>query len=83
MAFESTVVQYRRAKADGRLCLRCGWIVKRKAFAKGDRYCEDCIYVGVEVTPGFTAHVSPGVQPETLTALAQLAELTMKQYKEK
>lgn len=42
-----------------------------KAWNPGD-------FRGVEVAPGFVAHVTDDVQPETLTALAQMAEAALK-----
>ena len=33
---------YSQAKKDGRICSRCGWIITKKNWAKGDRLCYNC-----------------------------------------
>ena len=33
---------YHKAKVEGRTCLRCGWIVTKKDWAKGFLMCAGC-----------------------------------------
>jgi hypothetical protein len=34
--------QFSRAKAEGRTCSRCGWMISLKNWAKGYRLCPGC-----------------------------------------
>ncbi len=33
---------YAKAKAEGRLCRRCGWVITKKNFLKGYHLCAGC-----------------------------------------
>lgn len=45
---------YEKAKAEGRLCSHCGWIITVKNWAKGYRLCAGCYDAlkGVNVDQG-------------------------------
>jgi len=32
----------KRAKAEGRICTHCGWIVSKRRWKKGERLCTEC-----------------------------------------
>lgn len=34
---------YAQAKKEGRVCRRCGWIITKKNWAKGDLLCSGCL----------------------------------------
>lgn len=34
--------QYKRAKSEGRVCSRCGWLITVKNWTKGYRLCAGC-----------------------------------------
>jgi hypothetical protein len=44
---------FEKAKAEGRLCRRCGWIITKKNWAKGDLLCAGCsdALKGVNTSP--------------------------------
>ncbi len=46
--------QFHRAKAEGRVCERCGWMITVLAWAKGFRMCPGCYDAlkGVNVDTG-------------------------------
>lgn len=46
---------FEKAKADGRLCTRCGWIVTKKDAVKGHTECAGCrdALQGVNVSFGY------------------------------
>lgn len=46
--------QYHRAKEEGRLCGRCGWMITVKNWKKGFRLCPGCYdgLKGVNVSTG-------------------------------
>lgn len=46
--------QFARAKAEGRLCSRCGWMIPIKNWKKGYRLCAGCYdgLKGVNVSKG-------------------------------
>jgi len=33
---------YAQAKAEGRLCSRCGWIIPKRYWKKGNKMCKGC-----------------------------------------
>lgn len=45
---------YTKAKAEGRVCRRCGWIITKKNWAKGFLLCAGCwdAEMGVNVRGG-------------------------------
>ena len=49
--------QLKRAKTDGRVCSRCGWIITVKNWKKGFRLCAGCYDAlkGVNVRGGHWA----------------------------
>ena len=53
---------YQKAKSEGRICLRCGWIVTIKDWKKGNRLCAGCTDAlqGVNVDYG---HNQPPQEP--------------------
>lgn len=57
---------YLKAKAQGRLCSRCGWIVTVKNWKKGMRMCGGCYSAlqGVNVSRG---HYAPRDEPSDKT----------------
>lgn len=58
--------QYRRAKAEGRICERCGWLVPVKNWKKGHRLCPGCFDAlkGINVKTGSQPYKD---DPEELT----------------
>lgn len=55
-----------KAKSEGRICLRCGWIVTVANWKKGNKYCSGCLDAlkGVNVAYG---HCQPAQEPRDAT----------------
>jgi hypothetical protein len=58
--------QFSRAKSEGRVCARCGWMISVKDWKKGNRTCPGCrdALRGVRVIGG---HWAPRDEPSEKT----------------
>lgn len=54
---------YTKAKREGRTCQRCGWIVRKRDWLKGQRLCGGCLDAlqGVNVSCGHYAPIQERV----------------------
>jgi predicted amidophosphoribosyltransferase len=61
-----TIKQFQRAKAEGRICSCCGWMIPIKEWKKGRRVCWNCedALKGVNISYG---HAQPQQEPVDMT----------------